>query len=81
MWPWVIVAASLVLNVVVIAYARSTVLDGQAAIDEANATKKVYTRVLTKLERKFGEKKVGRVARDVLRETQNEISAKRNGEV
>ena len=81
MLPWTLLVASLALNVVVILYARSTVLDGRAAVDEANATKKVYTRVLQKLERKFGEKRINRVANDVLREVTEEYKAKDQGVV
>jgi hypothetical protein len=81
MLPWILLAISVALNVPVILYARSTVLDGKAAVDEAVATKKVYTRVLQKLERKFGEKKVARVANDVLREVTEEYRARENGSV
>jgi hypothetical protein len=81
MLPWILLAISVALNVPVILYARSTVLDGKAAVDEAVATKKVYTRVLQKLERKFGEKKVARVANDVLREVTEEYQARENGSV
>ncbi len=81
MLPWILLAASVALNVPIILYARSTVIDGRAAVDEANATKKVYTRVLQKLERKFGEKKVNRVANDVLREVTNEFRTQGNGVV
>ena len=81
MWGWILFAISCVLNVVVILHARSNNIDAIAAIDEANATKQTYLRFLEKANMKFGEKKVGRVARDVLREVQDEFKAKGQGVV
>ena len=81
MAPWILLAASVLLNAVIILYARSSVIDAKAAIAEAAAIKNVYGRVLGRLERKFGEKRVGRVARDVLRQVTDEVKAKELGSV
>lgn len=79
MLPWIVAAASVIVAVAAVWYARKMFVEAIEAIDEANATKRVYTKVLAKLERKFGEKRVGRVAREVLREVTNEVQAKENG--
>lgn len=81
MLPWILLAVSCLVNVVVIVYGRSAILEGKNAVYEAAIERQTYRKFMEKATMKFGEKKVGRVARDVLRDTQERVKAAGQGVV